>query len=133
MTRASQYARILASIGINAVIVNNVNANETTINDTNIEGIARIADAFRPYGVQLGLSLYFGSPQALGGLDTFDPLEESVQEWWNNKTDQIYQHIPDFAGYLVKANSEGRHPRPLLKSLLMYSKASLDRSHTTAH
>lgn len=108
LTRASQYARLLASIGINAVIVNNVNSNETILNSTNLDGVARIADAFRPWGVQLGLSLYFASPEALGDLDTFDPLNSSVIEWWNDKTDEIYERIPDFVGYLVKANSEGQ-------------------------
>lgn len=112
LTRAGQYARILSSIGINAVVINNVNANETILNDTNLNGVARIADAFRPYGVQLAMSMYFASPQALGGLDTFDPLDGKVQSWWNNITDVIYEKIPDFAGYLVKANSEGQ-PGPI--------------------
>ena len=112
LTRAGQYARILSSIGINAVVINNVNANETILNSTNLDGVARIADAFRPYGVRLAMSMYFASPQALGGLDTFDPLEAKVQSWWNNITDVIYEKIPDFAGYLVKANSEGQ-PGPI--------------------
>jgi alpha-glucuronidase len=110
LTRAAQYARLLASIGINAVVVNNVNANETTINDTNLPNVARIADAFRPYGVQLGLSLYFATPNA--SLGTFDPLSEEVVDFWTQKTNQIYDLIPDFAGYLIKANSEGQ-PGPL--------------------
>lgn len=112
LTRAGQYARILSSIGINAVVINNVNANETILNDTNLDGVARIADAFRPYGVRLAMSMYFASPQALGDLDTFDPLADEVQSWWNNITDVIYEKIPDFAGYLVKANSEGQ-PGPI--------------------
>ncbi|KAM0697983.1 hypothetical protein Q7P36_002837 [Cladosporium allicinum] len=115
LTRAAQYARILSSIGINAVVINNVNANETILNATNLDGVARIADAFRPYGVRLGLSMYFASPastQLPGYLDTFDPLDEKVQGWWNNITDVIYEKIPDFAGYLVKANSEGQ-PGPI--------------------
>jgi alpha-glucuronidase len=105
----------LSSIGINAVVINNVNANETILNATNLDGVARIADAFRPYGVRLGLSMYFASPastQLPGYLDTFDPLDEKVQGWWNNITDVIYEKIPDFAGYLVKANSEGQ-PGPI--------------------
>ena len=97
-TRASEYARVLASIGINGVIVNNVNANESTINDTNIDGVARIADVFRPYGIQLGLSLYFASPANLSDLETFDPLDEAVNDWWANRTARIYSKIPDFAG-----------------------------------
>ncbi|KAL2822679.1 alpha-glucuronidase A [Aspergillus cavernicola] len=108
LTRAGQYARLLASIGINAVVVNNVNANETILTGENMDGLARIADAFRPYGVQLGLSLNFASPQLLGGLDTFDPFDEQVIDWWKGITDDLYERIPDMAGYLVKANSEGQ-------------------------
>ena len=112
LTRAAEYARLLASIRINAVVVNNVNANYTTLQPDNIEGLGRIADVFRPYGVQLGLSLYFASPANLTDLDTYDPLDERVIDWWSNKTDEIYARIPDMAGYLVKANSEGQ-PGPL--------------------
>jgi alpha-glucuronidase len=117
LTRAAQYARILSSIGINAVVINNVNANETILNETNLDGVARIADAFRPYGVRLAMSMYFASPLkttslAPGSLSTFDPLDPTVQGWWNNITDVIYEKIPDFAGYLVKANSEGQ-PGPI--------------------
>ena len=107
LTRAAQYARLLASIRVNAVVVNNVNANESTLEHRNIEGLGRIADVFRPYGVQLGLSLYFASPMALGDLKTFDPVDPDVVDWWSNKTAEIYDAIPDFAGYLVKADSEG--------------------------
>lgn len=112
MTRASQYARLLASIGVNGIIVNNVNANPQLLNDRNIDGLGRIADAMRPYGVQVGCSLNFASPRDVGGLGTFDPLNSGVIDWWTRKTDQIYKRIPDFAGYLVKANSEGQ-PGPL--------------------
>lgn len=108
LSRAAQYARLLASVRINAVVVNNVNANATTLSPENIKGLGRIADAFRPYGVQLAISLNFASPEILGGLDTFDPLDPSVIKWWSNITDQIYQHVPDMAGYLVKADSEGQ-------------------------
>ncbi|KAL5337897.1 alpha-glucuronidase A [Aspergillus crustosus] len=108
LTRAGQYARLLASIGLNAVVVNNVNANETILTSENMDGLARIADEFRPYGVQLGLSLNFASPQLLGDLDTFDPLDEKVINWWHGITDDLYERIPDMAGYLVKANSEGQ-------------------------
>ncbi|OQO00439.1 Alpha-glucuronidase A [Cryoendolithus antarcticus] len=124
LTRAAQYARLLASIGINAVVVNNVNANETILNSTNLDGVARIADVFRPYGVQLGLSLYFASPKALGALNTFDPLDQSVINWWTNITDEIYERVPDFAGYLVKANSEGQ-PGPLTYNRTLAQGANL--------
>jgi alpha-glucuronidase len=107
--------------------VNNVNSNETILNSTNLDGVARIADAFRPWGIQLGLSLYFASPQALGDLDTFDPLNASVIQWWNDKTDEIYDRIPDFAGYLVKANSEGQ-PGPA-----EYNRTLADGANLFAH
>jgi len=112
VTRAAQYARLLASIRINGIIVNNVNANATLLSDRNIEGLGRLADAMRPYGVQLGISLNFASPQTFGGLKTFDPLDPTVDAWWTNITDVIYQRVPDMVGYLVKANSEGQ-PGPL--------------------
>ncbi|KAJ4331399.1 hypothetical protein N0V87_009189 [Didymella glomerata] len=109
-TRAAEYARLLASVGINGVIINNVNANATLLSDRNVEGLGRLADAMRPYGVQLGISLNFASPNAT--LGTFDPLDPKVDAWWANITDQIYKKVPDMAGYLVKANSEGQ-PGPL--------------------
>ncbi|KXT14335.1 hypothetical protein AC579_4003 [Pseudocercospora musae] len=112
LTRAADYARLLASIRVNAVVVNNVNANYTTLKPDNIEGLGRIADVFRPYGIQLGMSLYFASPANLSVTDTYDPLDASVINFWHNVTDQIYERIPDMAGYLVKANSEGQ-PGPL--------------------
>ncbi|KAF2163139.1 glycoside hydrolase family 67 protein [Zasmidium cellare ATCC 36951] len=112
LTRAAEYARLLASIRVNAVIVNNVNANYTTLQPDNIEGLGRIADVFRPYGVQLGMSLYFASPANITNLTTYDPLDSRVIAFWNDKTDEIYQRIPDMAGYLVKANSEGQ-PGPI--------------------
>lgn len=128
LTRASQYARLLASIGINAVVVNNVNANATILTDKNMDGLARIANVFRPYGVQLGLSLYFASPEEFGGLDTFDPLDDSVIAWWGDITDKLYQRIPDMAGYLVKANSEGQsgpltYNRTLAEGANLFAKA----------
>lgn len=112
LTRVAEYARLLASIRINGMIVNNVNANATLLSTPNIEGLGRIADVMRPYGVQLGISLNFASPQTFGGLDTFDPLNPRVDAWWANITDKIYARVPDMAGYLVKANSEGQ-PGPL--------------------
>jgi len=114
LNRTAEYARLLASIGINAVVVNNVNANATLLTPTNIEGLGRIADAMRPYGVQVGISLFFSSPiQGVRGqanLTTFDPLDEGVVAWWTNVTNQIYEKVPDMAGFLVKANSEVIRP-----------------------
>lgn len=116
LARVTDYARIMASIGINGIVVNNVNANATLLSSQNMQGLGRIADAMRPYGVQLAISLNFASPTlAVPGeknLTTFDPLDDTVIEWWTGIADKIYQHVPDFAGYLVKANSEGQ-PGPL--------------------
>ncbi|KAK4148663.1 alpha-glucuronidase A [Chaetomidium leptoderma] len=112
LTRAAQYARLLASIGLNAVVANNVNADAKTLTPENMDGLARIADVFRPYGVQLGVSLNFAAPETLGGLSSFDPLDETVINWWQGITDALYKRIPDMAGYLVKANSEGQ-PGPM--------------------
>lgn len=124
LTRASQYARLLASIRINGVIVNNVNANASLLTSRNIEGLSRIADAFRPYGVQLGISLNFASPQLVGGLNTFDPLDPGVITFWGNITNLLYEHVPDMAGYLVKANSEGQ-PGPLTYNRTLAEGANL--------
>jgi alpha-glucuronidase len=108
LTRAGQYARLLASIGINACTVNNVNAAPGVLEDSFIPQLARIAEAFRPWGVQLAISLDLSTPKVIGGLDTFDPLDPRVAEWWRKKFDEVYQQIPDFAGVVVKADSEGR-------------------------
>lgn len=124
LSRVAQYARLLASVRINAVVVNNVNANATLLTPKNIRGLGRIADVFRPYGVQIGISLNFASPETLGGLDTFDPLDASVIKWWSNVTDQIYQRVPDMAGYLVKADSEGQ-PGPQVYNRTLAQGANL--------
>jgi alpha-glucuronidase len=108
LTRAGEYARLLASIGINGCAINNVNADPHVLDDTFIVQISRIADAFRPWGVQLALSVDLSSPKALGDLDTFDPLDPRVAEWWHAKVDTIYRKIPDFGGFVVKADSEDR-------------------------
>ncbi|KAF2828932.1 alpha-glucuronidase [Ophiobolus disseminans] len=112
VTRVSGYARLLASIRVNGIVINNVNANATLLNDRNLQGLGRLADAMRPYGIQLGISLNFASPQDFGGLPSFDPLDPKVDAWWANITDEVYKRVPDMAGYLVKANSEGQ-PGPL--------------------
>ena len=108
LTRAGQYARLLASIGINGCTVNNVNAAPGVLADSFIAQLRRIADVFRPWGVQLAMSVDLGSPKTLGGLDTFDPLDPRVAQWWRNRVDEIYRQIPDFGGFVVKADSEGR-------------------------
>ncbi|HXU48981.1 MAG TPA: alpha-glucuronidase family glycosyl hydrolase [Candidatus Binatia bacterium] len=108
LSRASEYARLLASLGINGCSVNNVNANISMLDESFLLELARIADAFRPWGVRLVLSVDVSSPQKLGGLATFDPLDPSVARWWATKVDQIYAQIPDLAGFVVKADSEGR-------------------------
>ncbi|KAL3441578.1 glycoside hydrolase superfamily [Aspergillus insuetus] len=108
LTRVREYARLLSSVRINAVIVNNVNANATLLSPSNMDGLKRIADAMRPYGVQIGISLNFASPKDFGRLDSYDPLDESVITWWEDITNDLYARIPDLAGYLVKASSEGQ-------------------------
>jgi alpha-glucuronidase len=108
LTRASDYARLLASVGINGCAVNNVNADPRALEEGFLPQLARIADAFRPWGVQLALSVDLSTPKAVGGLDTFDPLDPRVVEWWKQKVNEIYQQIPDFGGFVVKADSEGR-------------------------
>jgi len=108
LTRAGQYARLLASIGINGCTINNVNAAPAVLEENFIAQISRIADVFRPWGVQLSLSVDLSSPKVIGGLDTFDPLDPQVAGWWRKKVDEIYRRIPDFGGFVVKADSEGR-------------------------
>ena len=108
LTRASEYARLLASIGVNGCTINNVNAAPAVLEDSFIAQVKRIADVFRPWGVQLSISVDLSSPKIVGGLDTFDPLDPRVAEWWRKKVDEIYKQIPDFGGFVVKADSEGR-------------------------
>jgi alpha-glucuronidase len=108
LTRVSQYARLLASLGINGCSINNVNANPKLLSAEMLPDIARIADAMRPWGVRIALSIDFGSPQSIGGLDTFDPADPRVAAWWKARTDDIYSAIPDFGGFVLKADSEGR-------------------------
>src|SRR5882757_2083899 len=108
LSRVSEYGRLLASVGINGATVNNVNANPHTLDPEMIHELARIADAFRPWGVRMSLSVDLSSPQVVGGLKTFDPLDPTVAAWWQQKIDAIYQAIPDFGGFVVKADSEGR-------------------------
>ena len=106
------YARANASIGINASVLNNVNAKPLMLGEEKLQETKRIADVLRPYGIKVYLSVNFASPKALGGLPTADPLDKDVRQWWKDKADEIYRLIPDFGGFLVKANSEGE-PGPM--------------------
>ena len=108
LTRAGDYARLLASIGINGCTINNVNADPHLLQPEMIREVARVADAFRPWGVRLSLSVAISSPKDVGGLDTFDPGDPKVAAWWRAKADEIYSAIPDFGGFVVKADSEGQ-------------------------
>jgi len=108
LSRVSEYGRLLASVGINGATVNNVNANLHTLDPEMIHELARIADAFRPWGVRMSLSVDLSSPQVVGNLNTFDPVNPAVAAWWRKKVDEIYKSIPDFAGFVIKADSEGR-------------------------
>jgi alpha-glucuronidase len=110
--RYRDYARANASIGINAVVVNNVNAVAVILRPDYIAKVKALADAFRPYGIRLFVSVRFSSPIELGGLATADPTDPAVRAWWRTKADEIYATIPDFGGFLVKANSEGQ-PGPI--------------------
>lgn len=106
--RYTVYARATASLGINGTVVNNVNANAAVLMPVYIEKVAVLADIFRPYGIKMYLSARFSAPIEIGGLETADPLDPRVQKWWADKADEIYSSIPDFGGFLVKANSEGQ-------------------------
>jgi alpha-glucuronidase len=108
LTRVGEYGRLLASVGINGCTVNNVNASPRMLTPEIIQGVARIAAAFRPWGVRVSMSVDIASPQAVGGLDTFDPGDPRVGAWWRDRIDEIYAAIPDFAGLVVKADSEGQ-------------------------
>jgi alpha-glucuronidase len=108
LTRANEYARLLASVGVNGCNVNNVNAAPDVLSEASLKELARIADAFRSWGVRMALSVNVASPQTVDKLDTFDPLDPRVHEWWRKKADEIYKLIPDFAGFTVKADSEGQ-------------------------
>ena len=108
LSRAAAYARLLSSVGIDGCTINNVNADINLLKPENLKDIARIADIFRPYGVRLALSVDMSTPQVIGGLNTFDPLDPQVAAWWRAKIDEIYALIPDFGGVVIKADSEGR-------------------------
>ncbi|QFY14367.1 alpha-glucuronidase [Nonomuraea phyllanthi] len=110
LSRVRAYGRLLAATGINAVAINNVNvhATEARLLTDRLGEVAAIADELRPYGIRVHLSVNFASPMALGGLPTADPLDEDVRAWWAATTEHVYATIPDFGGYVVKADSEGQ-------------------------
>ena len=106
--RLITYARANASLGINGSVLNNVNASPKMMTAEYINKVKVIANILRPYGIRVYLSINFASPMALGYTKTADPLDKKVQQWWKKKAKEIYATIPDFGGFLVKANSEGQ-------------------------
>ncbi|GAB4048569.1 alpha-glucuronidase [Catellatospora paridis] len=128
LDRVRAYARLLASIGVNAVTVNNVNvhATEAHLLTDRLGDVAALAGVLRPYGIRTHLSVNFNSPAALGGQPTADPLDDGVRAWWAATTRQVYAAIPDFGGYVVKADSEGQ-PGPF-----GYGRTHADGANTLA-
>ncbi|MFC2089867.1 alpha-glucuronidase family glycosyl hydrolase [Bacteroidota bacterium] len=116
--RYIDYARANASIGINGTVLTNVNANALVLTPGYLQKVRALADVFRPYGIRVYLTARFSAPMEIGGLKTADPLDKDVADWWKEKAKEIYALIPDFGGFLVKANSEGQ-PGP----------QNYDRSH----
>lgn len=120
------YARLLASVGVNAINVNNVNNAAQFLQPQMLHQLVRVADAMRPWGVHLALSVDVASPKLVGGLASYDPVDPAVKAWWNAKADEIYALIPDFAGFTVKADSEGQ-PGPA-----SYGRTPADAANTLA-
>lgn len=106
--RYIDYARANASIGINGTVLTNVNSNALILTPLYLDKVKALAEVFRPYGIKVYLTARFSAPIEIGGLDTADPLDPKVINWWKTKTAEIYKLIPDFGGFLVKANSEGQ-------------------------
>ncbi|XXS72829.1 alpha-glucuronidase family glycosyl hydrolase [Sorangium sp. So ce131] len=106
--RYKDYARANASLGINGTVLTNVNANAQVLTPSYLAKVKAIADVFRPYGIKVYLTARFSAPIEIGNLSTADPANANVKQWWVNKVDEIYRQIPDFGGFLVKANSEGQ-------------------------
>ena len=106
--RVRDYARLMASVGINGCSINNVNADPRVISAAWLPQVARVAEQFRPWGVKLYLSLDFASPRKIGGIDSFDPLDPRTVEFWQKAVDEVYRAIPDLGGFVLKADSEGR-------------------------
>lgn len=120
------YARANAAIGINGTVLTNVNSNALILTPHYIEKVKALAKVFRPYGIQVYLTARFSAPIELGELDTADPLNEDVKLWWKNIADEIYAEIPDFGGFLVKADSEGQ-PGPF-----QYNRTHVDGANMLA-
>lgn len=106
--RYTDYARANASLGINGTVLTNVNANALVLTASYLEKVAALANLFRPWGIRVFLTARFSAPMEIGGLETADPADPEVQAWWRAKSAEIYRHVPDFGGFLVKANSEGQ-------------------------
>ena len=106
--RMADYARANASLGINGIVINNVNASPKMLSEEWLEKVCVINSYLERYGIRTYLSINFASPMALGGLPTADPLDPQVRQWWREKVDAIYRLMPNFGGFLVKANSEGQ-------------------------
>jgi len=127
LSAVGEYARLLASVGINGCNVNNVNGAAPFLSTEMLQGLARVANTMRPWGVRLAISVDIASPQKIGGLKTFDPLDPAVQAWWKAKVDEIYAAIPDFAGFTVKADSEGQ------AGPASYGRSPADAANLLAH
>lgn len=106
--RYHDYARANASIGINGTVLTNVNANAQILTPLYLKKVKALADVFRPYGIKVYLTARFSAPVEIGKLETADPLDKDVRGWWKTKIDEIYRYVPDFGGFVVKANSEGQ-------------------------
>jgi len=106
--RYIDYARANASVGINGTVLTNVNANAMILTKVYLEKVAALAKTFRPYGIKVYLTARFSAPIEIGKLKTADPLNAEVQQWWKDKVAEIYKYVPDFGGFLIKANSEGQ-------------------------
>jgi alpha-glucuronidase len=106
--RYRDYARANASLGINGAVLTNVNANAAVLTPAYLTKVKALAGVFRPYGIHVFLTALFSAPMQLGGLATADPLDPAVRRWWKAKADEVYRYVPDFGGFVVKANSEGQ-------------------------